>query len=121
MKPAPENSYGWTYWASITDMDDCNILKEQIESSKIPYIVTTLNMAGFGSELAYVISYRSTKTDENVSVLVVPTCGPDSWQEEYYYFVGLDVRTIINIDWYELLKDMRIKVMNSILKNIKIK
>ena len=118
MKPAPENTYGWTHYEGISDMSDQPTLREQIRSKNIPFTQTILNMGGIASEPAYVITYLSPTSKQNVSVLVVPTAEIDSWSEEYYYFVGLDTRAVAEMKWSELLDYMRQEMWKGIKKNI---
>lgn len=105
MNVAPDNAYGWTHYGAIIDIADQPTLKQQIRTRHIPYTETELNM-GSGAGIAYVITYLSP-TRKNVVVLVVPQIGTDTWYEEYYYFVGLDARMVLDMDWYELLGQMQ--------------
>lgn len=79
---------------------DCKngTLVEQLDLAAVPYTQIRLNMGATTAIPCYLIHY-TTKSNDPMTVLVVPQTGIDSWAENYYHFPYMAAIDAQELDW----------------------
>jgi hypothetical protein len=102
MKFTVENDYGCTKHNSVSDMDCQNgTLIEQLDNAGIAYTLVELSMGSDGSAPCNLIHYTG-KSNNPITVLIVPSSGIDSWAENYYHFPGMSDEDAKQLKWYDV-------------------
>ena len=98
-----DNDYGCTKRDGVSDMTETNgTLIQQMDKAQIHYTRTTLNIGAASTEPAYLLHYTSPKTNAQMTVLVFPQAGIDSWAEDYYFFAGMTINEASKLNWYDV-------------------
>ncbi len=95
-----QNDYGCTKHAGCSDMTGETPLLNQLHQAFIEYERTELRMGTLTAEPASIVTYFSKKSNQPMTVLIVPQAGADSWAEDYYYFPGMTHAAANELDWY---------------------
>lgn len=107
MNPAKPNDYGITNAGYATDMTDAGDIRTQLQKAGITYRETSLNMGTLFADPACIITYTNPSHGRQVSVLIIPLRGPDSWCEEYYSMLGTDHEAALSRDWSNIVDEVR--------------
>lgn len=116
-----ENDFGCTKCTGVTDMttvDSAGTLIDQLEKAGIQYEKTVLSIGVMFAEAAYLIHYVGRKSGKDMTILVIPQVGADSWAEDYFYFPGMTKHNASELNWFEVQEHVRAIQRETILKNI---